>query len=276
MIPKLSIIIPCFNAERTLESTLQSVLDQDFQYWEAILINDGSTDKTEEIALKWIKKDSRFKYFSKQNEGLGKTRNYGISRSEGTYILPLDADNQLLRDFAQEAIAVLENDKNIGVVHGHAEYFGEKSGTWLIEKYNFAKILTNNYIDACAVYRKELWTKVGGYDVNMPFQGHEDWEIWLAFGNLQVNFYHLGTITFKYFVSNNSMIRSFSNEMLVANQDYIAKKYSKQYYTAYVNKCDELEQELRNFDLLKRNKKFLINSLTDTMFGIKFFKSSAK
>lgn len=276
MIPKLSIIIPCFNAERTLESTLQSVLDQDFQDWEVIIVNDGSIDNTEEIALRWAAKDARFFYFVKPNEGLGKTRNYGIKQAKGTYILPLDADNQLLRDFAQEAIAVLENDKNIGVVHGHAEYFGEKSGTWHIEKYNFAKILTNNYIDACAVYRKELWTKVGGYDVNMPFQGHEDWEIWLAFGNLQVNFYHLGTITFKYFVSNNSMIRSFSNEMLVANQDYIAKKYSKQYYTAYVNKCDELEQELRNFDLLKRNKKFLINSLTDTMFGIKFFKSSAK
>lgn len=276
MSPKLSIIIPCFNAERTLESTLQSVLDQDFQDWEVIIVNDGSIDNTEEIALRWAAKDARFFYFVKPNEGLGKTRNYGIKQAKGTYILPLDADNQLLRGFAQEAIAVLENDKNIGVVHGHAEYFGEKSGTWRIEKYNFAKILTNNYIDACAVYRKELWTKVGGYDVNMPFQGHEDWEIWLAFGNLQVNFYHLGTITFKYFVSNNSMIRSFSNEMLVANQDYIANKYSKQYYTAYVNKCDELEQELRNFDLLKRNKKFLINSLTDTMFGIKFFKSSAK
>ena len=108
------------------------------------------------------------------------------------------------------------------------------------------------------------------------FQGHEDWEMWLALGNLQVNFHHLGKVTFKYFVSNNSMIRSFSNEMLVANQNYIAKKYSNQYYTAYVNKCDELELELRNFNLLKRNKKFLINSLTDTMFGIKFFKSSAK
>ena len=70
MIPKLSIIIPCFNAESTLESTLQSVLDQDFQNWEVIIINDGSLDNTEKIALHWVAKDERFFYLAKQDAKL--------------------------------------------------------------------------------------------------------------------------------------------------------------------------------------------------------------
>lgn len=233
MIPIISIIIPCFNSETTLESTLESVLKQKFQNWEAIIINDGSTDNTEEIALNWTKKDVRFKYYSKPNEGLAKTRNYGIDRSIGVYILPLDSDNQLKKDFAFSAINVFEKDSSVGVVYGDAEYFGEKNGLWKVEEYIFEKMLIHNYIDACAIFKKKLWEVVGGYDENMPYQGHEDWELWLAFGIINVRFHHLKEITFRYFVSRNSMIRSFTDEMLNLNKDYIAKKYSKQYYLQY-------------------------------------------
>jgi glycosyltransferase involved in cell wall biosynthesis len=77
----LSIIIPCFNSEATLEATLTSVYNQEYQNWEAIIVNDGSTDTTEKIANKWLEIDSRFQYFYKQNEGLGKTRNFAINKA---------------------------------------------------------------------------------------------------------------------------------------------------------------------------------------------------
>ncbi len=234
MNPILSIIIPCYNSESTLESTLESVIRQDFQDWEAIIINDGSTDTTEEIALRWVESEKRFKYFSKQNEGLGKTRNYGIGKSNGSYILPLDSDNQLMKDFAKEAIAVFEKNQDIGVVYGHAEYFGERNGLWEVDDYKLNKILVHNYIDACAIYKKSLWDEVGGYDENMPFQGHEDWSFWIALGISNIKFYHLNKVTFKYYVSKNSMIKSFTHEMVLLNQDYIVKKYSRQYHNHYV------------------------------------------
>ena len=172
---KISIIIPCFNSESTLETTLESVFSQDFQEWEAIIVNDGSTDTTEEIALGWVKKDQRFRYYSKENEGLSKTRNFAILKSEGDYILPLDSDNQLTHNFSQDAITVFENNKDIGVVYCNAEFFGLKEGIWEVDKFDFEKTLIYNYIDACAVYRKILWERVGGYDENMPYQGQEDW-----------------------------------------------------------------------------------------------------
>ena len=241
MNPILSIIIPCYNAESTLAATLESVISQDFQDWEALIINDGSTDSTEDIALRWIEKDKRFRYYAKQNEGLGKTRNYGIERAQGVYILPLDSDNLLMKDFIQEAIAVFEKNPEIGVVYGDAEYFGEKTGLWKVDDYNLNKMLVHNYIDACAIYRKKLWEKADGYDEKMPYQGHEDWEFWIAFGILNVKFYHLKKVTFKYFVAKDSMIRSFTHEMVLLNQDYIVKKYCRLYHHYYVNGNSKLE-----------------------------------
>jgi glycosyltransferase involved in cell wall biosynthesis len=276
MNPILSIIIPCFNAEATLESTLKSVLNQDFQDWEAIIVNDGSIDGTDEIALKWTNQDKRFKYFSKENEGLGKTRNYGISRSNGIYILPLDSDNLLEKDFALNAIKALEKDSNIGVVHGDAEYFGERKGLWKVDDFNLKKMFIHNYIDACAIYKKELWEKIGGYDENIPYQGHEDWEFWLSLGSHNVIFYNLRKVTFKYFVSKNSMIRSFSDDMLFLNQDYIVKKHSKSIHNEYVLAIVSAEKELLESQEKLRSKRYVLDLFFYTFFGFTFFKSLPK
>ena len=274
MIPILSIIIPCFNSEATLESTLESVLHQDFQDWEAIIINDGSTDATEEMALKWVNRDNRFNYFSKQNEGLGKTRNFGISRAKGKYILPLDSDNLIAKDFANEAVSILENNIKIGVVHGDAEYFGEKSGLWKVNEFDLTKMLIGNYIDACAIYRKKNWVEVGGYDENMPYQGHEDWELWIAFGSIGVQFKYLDKITFKYRVTSNSMIRSFTDTMEQLNNDYIFKKYSKQYQKSYREVYSLCVKNERIYVNNLRSKKFVLNLFTKTFFGFQLFKLS--
>lgn len=71
----ISVIVPCYNQAQYLDECLQSVLDQTYQNWECIIVNDGSPDNTEEIALRWTKKDSRFRYLKKENEGLSSARN---------------------------------------------------------------------------------------------------------------------------------------------------------------------------------------------------------
>ncbi|GAL67633.1 glycosyltransferase [Jejuia pallidilutea] len=94
------------------------MLHQDFQDWEAIIVNDGSPDNVETIALTWLEKDERFKYYKKQNGGLGSARNYGISKAKGEFILPLDSDNQVKEDYALKAISVFTEKRNVGVVYG--------------------------------------------------------------------------------------------------------------------------------------------------------------
>lgn len=269
MITKLSIIIPCYNGEATLNETLESVYNQDFQEWEAIIVNDGSTDKTEEIAKNWVKKDTRFQYYKKENEGLGKTRNYGILRANGAYILPLDADNLVMPQFGKDAVAILDTHSSVGVVHGDAVFIGEKTGVWQMGAFDVQKMLLDNYIDACAVFRKSLWESVGRYEVNLPHDGLEDWDLWLAFGTLQVEFYYLKQITFQYRVSKNSMIKKYTAEMKSVSRSFIASKYSDLYQFHYCKYVSE-NQNIRN---KLNNKRFVVNAFCKVFLGKELFKA---
>lgn len=104
MQPLVSIIVPCYNQAAFLDQCLQSVLVQTYQNWECLLINDGSTDKTEEIAKNWVAKDSRFKYFYQKNSGVSTTRNFGIEQSNGEFIQFLDGDDFLHPEKLQKSL----------------------------------------------------------------------------------------------------------------------------------------------------------------------------
>ena len=222
----VSIIIPCFNSENTLQETLISVLNQSYTYWEAIIINDGSEDETESIALKYLKKDQRVKYFKKDNGGLGSARNLGLSKSNGRFILPLDSDNKIRKNFIDKSISILLNKKEVGVVYGDALFFGDKTGLWKVGEFSRDRLIFGNYIDACAIYRKDLIDKIGCYSEDLPFQGHEDWDFWLKVLKTNYSFFYLEEITFDYRVSANSMIHKFSQEMTLANYWHIRNKHS--------------------------------------------------
>ena len=84
----ISIIVPIYNAEKYLNKCLDSLLNQTKKELEFVLINDGSTDKTDSIIKSY--NDKRIKYFKNKNQGIGKTRNFGISKSSGKYIMFLD------------------------------------------------------------------------------------------------------------------------------------------------------------------------------------------
>ena len=97
----VSIVVPCFNYGKYLFECVESVLKQKYRNWEIIIIDDGSTDNTEDIAKKIISEFSDFhiSYYKDEHRGLGYPRNYGIEKSKGKYILPLDADDFLLLNF---------------------------------------------------------------------------------------------------------------------------------------------------------------------------------
>ena len=89
----ISIIVPIYNAERYLRKCLDSLVNQTKKELEFILVNDGSTDTTEDIIKTY--KDKRIKYFKNKNQGIGKTRNFGIEKSTGKYIMFVDSDDYL-------------------------------------------------------------------------------------------------------------------------------------------------------------------------------------
>lgn len=87
----ISIIVPIYNAEKYLNKCIDSLINQTKKELEFILVNDGSTDKTEEIIKSY--KDKRIKYFKNKNQGIGKTRNFGLEKATGKYIMFLDSDD---------------------------------------------------------------------------------------------------------------------------------------------------------------------------------------
>ena len=93
MQPLFSIIIPCYNQAIYLPDCVNSLLEQSEQSWEAIIINDGSTDNTEEVATEYFLKDNRIKYFEKKNGGLSSARNEGLRHVSGRRIIFMDSDD---------------------------------------------------------------------------------------------------------------------------------------------------------------------------------------
>ena len=94
----ISIIIPIYNTEKYLKRCLDSVINKSYENLEIILINDGSTDASEEICKDYLEKDKRIKYFKKANGGLSSARNYGIKKSTGKYIGFVDSDDVISYD----------------------------------------------------------------------------------------------------------------------------------------------------------------------------------
>ena len=105
----ISIIVPIYNAEKFLVECIESLLNQTKQELEFILVNDGSTDQTEEIIKK--NKDKKIKYFKNKNQGIGKTRNFGIDKATGKYIMFVDSDDFLEKDACEKLYKKMEQER---------------------------------------------------------------------------------------------------------------------------------------------------------------------
>ena len=97
----ISIIVPIYNVEKYLRQCLDSVLNQTYQNFECLLINDGSPDNSADICKEYVDKDARFHYFEKENGGLASARNFGIKYSKGKYITFIDSDDWVESDYLE-------------------------------------------------------------------------------------------------------------------------------------------------------------------------------
>jgi len=178
--PKVSIIVPCFNQAQYLEEALQSVLEQTYSNWECIIVNDGSPDNTEEVAQKWVDKDSRFVYLFKENGGLSSARNAGIAMAKGEFILNLDSDDKYHPTFLEKGTAILISDSSIGVVSSWGvRFIGDKQfGEFKPNGGNIRDFLFSNAAIGTSLFRKDCWEKAGCYDEKMKL-GYEDWEFYI-------------------------------------------------------------------------------------------------
>ena len=110
MNPLVSVIIPIYNVEKYLGRCLDSVINQDYKNIEIILINDGATDNSLNIAIDYQKKDKRIKVFSQKNQGLSAARNTGLDKAVGNYITFIDSDDYVSKDYVSYMFNLLKKN----------------------------------------------------------------------------------------------------------------------------------------------------------------------
>lgn len=171
----ISVVIPCYNQAGYLSEALDSLLDQTYPNWEAIVVNDGYPDEAEAVTRRYAGQDARISYVYKENGGAGSARNYGIALAKGEYILPLDADDVIRPEYMELAMKAFEEQPQTRLVYCQGYFFGEKKGLWELAYQGYRKLLMRNSIFVSAFFRKVDWEKAGGYDETMR-NGYEDWE----------------------------------------------------------------------------------------------------
>ncbi len=212
--PAVSVVIPCYNQGEFILEAIASVQrcpefgeDETTPLYEMVIVNDVSTDPLTLKVLDYLRSKGLNVIDRAVNGGLSAARNTGIERSRGRYILPLDADNRIEPEYITRAIAVFDANPAIGVVYSDVRYIGDKIGTLEVPEFDINRLCVGNYIDACAVIRRELWQDCGGYDTKIPDRlGYEDWDLWLTAAAKGWKFHHEPAVLFDYRVRDNSMV----------------------------------------------------------------------
>ena len=233
----LSVIMPCFNHGKYIQEALDSIKKDPIPYvYEVIIVDDGSTDNDTLLKLDELK-TLGYKVIHQQNAGPAAARNKAIENSNGKYILPLDADNMITAEYINTGIAILEKGE-YQIVYCSPVFFGDMVKgvrTFKSKPFDISDLLEANYIDNCTVFLKEVWLKNKGYDVNIPYYGHEDWEFWI---NAYVNgfkFYFIKEKLFYYRIVKDSVADQFkSKKKSSENQLYIIKKHTDLFLTQYL------------------------------------------
>ena len=226
----VSIIIPCFNQVQYLSVALQSVLDQLHHNWECIIINDGSTDNTEDVAKSWCEKDTRYIYFYKENGGLSSARNLGLANSKGNFILFLDSDDFIAPEKLLLSVKSFLEDTSLDLVISN---FNSVLGAKLVQLEPFVKLadFTFNFENIlhkwdlgfsipihCALFKKD---SVGDIRFNEKLKAKEDWLFWIQFFKSDTKTVYIDQPLVTYRMHEDSMTKNVllmkNNQELVIN-----------------------------------------------------------
>ena len=184
MNPTFSIIIPCYNQAIYLSDCLNSLIEQSFNEWEAIVVDDGSTDNTKEVATFFSQRDSRIKLAEKNNGGLSSARNAGIKKAIGDRLIFLDADDYLYTCALQEIYIVGKQLDDFTLIQYGYSYITEDKSQLLhtslpLNRQNLIPDIFYSVPGPCHTIciSKKLTNIIGDFDEQL--KSLEDWDFWL-------------------------------------------------------------------------------------------------
>lgn len=252
---KISVVTASYNYQEYIKQTIQSVLDQTYQDWEMIIVDDGSTDNSIEVIRSYCEKDSRIKLFThenKQNKGLAETVKLGIEKAQGEWIVFLESDDLINPDYMSKKLEVIKQHRNdINLIFNDCEFFGDSQKTSDFEicfrktRKNLARAkyprrmfynfyLSNKIFTFSAVMakRKDLLK----LNYSLPIDSLLDWWLWIQMAYLG-KFYYIPEKLTKWRLHLDSYIYSSKHknpfqlqakiylEIFLKNKDYFIPLY---------------------------------------------------
>ncbi len=194
--PKISIVMPVYNGEKYLKEAIDSIVNQKYQDWELILVNDCSTDNSKSIMEMYAANDKRIQVINNEiNQKLPNSLNIGFDNAKGDYYTWTSDDNRYKPQALYEMISYLENNSMVDLVYCDMDYIDESGSKIGTVSRDIEEIYYNNCIGACFMYRSEAAKKVGKYAAEMFLV--EDYEYWLRFAK-NYNLTHLPVCLYEY------------------------------------------------------------------------------
>ncbi len=187
--PKISVILPFYNADKTLDRAISSIHLQDFVDFECILVDNNSTDDGRKIGLEWEQRDSRFKVTSEEKQGVMFASNRGCELATGKYLARMDADDRAHPERLRLQANFLNDHPDFGAVAGLVEHVGDPRTTigfqrfveWSNSLRSYREIYNRRFIEAPIVNPTAMWRRETMDQYGMYLSGDfpEDYEMWL-------------------------------------------------------------------------------------------------
>jgi glycosyltransferase involved in cell wall biosynthesis len=228
--PFFSIIIPTYNRASFLFKTLKSILTQQFQNFEVIIVDDGSTDNTKDVLREMLDNDPRIKYFYKINEERSIARNYGISRAEGKYVGFLDSDDIFYSNHMTVGYEVLKRNNFPEVCHLGHEVISE-TGNLILVRNSFdksfkEKLIHENIIHGNSIFvRTDILREVNFIPSRFAILS-EDWYLWLRLA-ARYPFHFDNTVTSAIVQHNERSLMNIDPDKLIASTNIIVEYLKK-------------------------------------------------
>jgi len=237
--PVVSIIMPAFNSAKYIRESVNSVIRQTFDNWELIIVNDGSTDDTMNIADGYAASDLRIRLINQENKKLSAARNTGIANASGSWIAFLDADDLWVSDKLEKQLAIAETRPEVGVIFTDGFTFYDDSAKTATPYGTIAGSLSagtiykleyqGNYIPVLSVIvKKKHVDEVGTQDETL--NGCEDWDYWLRLAINGVSFYGMDDKLF-YYRKHAANMSNDSYLMTLAKATVFVKNFKKELLT---------------------------------------------
>lgn len=180
--PLVSVVIPCVNYGAFLATAVDSALDQTFHDLEVIVVDGGSTDGTTRPIVSALKRPRTRVFLRDGRHRVGDNRNFGIQQARGKHVCCLDADDKLAPTYIEKAVFLIESH-GYDVVSTSVRRFGASDEPYdvFLPRPDLSDLLAGNHVTTCAVFRRVLWERAGGYadaPEGSPYL-YEDWRFWI-------------------------------------------------------------------------------------------------